>query len=134
MRKLLVVPVLFLLMVSCGRKEWKQTDDGVLLRLQPASPAETSMLKVSVVTDRIIRVTAVPGKSFSDAKSLIVVDQAPVPPFTVTGEEGFVTVAAAEVRAKVSLATGQVTFLDGNGNLITSEREGGRSFSPIEVE
>ncbi|NLX28619.1 MAG: DUF5110 domain-containing protein [Bacteroidales bacterium] len=134
MRKLLVVPVLFLLMVSCGRKEWKQTDDGVLLRLKPASPTETSMLKVSVVTDRIIRVTAVPGKSFSDAKSLIVIDQTTVPPFTVTEEEGFVTVSAAEVKAKVALATGQVTFLDGNGNLITREREGGRSFFPIEVE
>jgi len=121
-------------MVSCGRKEWKQTDDGVLLRLKPASPTETSMLKVSVVTDRIIRVTAVPGKSFSDAKSLIVIDQTTVPPFTVTEEEGFVTVSAAEVKAKVALATGQVTFLDGNGNLITREREGGRSFFPIEVE
>lgn len=134
MKKLLFLPVLFLLMVSCGQKEWEQTDNGVLVRLKPASPAETSMLKVSVVTDRIIRVTAVPGNSFSEAQSLIVIDQAAVPAFTVTEEEGFVTVSAAEVKAKVALATGQVTFLDGNGNLITSEREGGRSFSPIEVE
>jgi alpha-D-xyloside xylohydrolase len=134
MKKLLFLPVLFLLMISCGQKEWEQTDNGVLVRLKPASPTETSMLKVSVVTDRIIRVTAVPERSFSDAKSLIVIDQATVPPFTVTEEEGFVTVSAAEVKAKVALTTGQVTFLDGNGNLITSEREGGRSFSPIEVE
>ena len=134
MKKLLFLPVLFLLMISCGQKEWEQTDNGVLVRLKPASPTETSMLKVSVVTDRIIRVTAVPERSFSDAKSLIVIDQTTVPPFTVTEEEGFVTVSAAEVKAKVALATGQVTFLDGNGNLITSEREGGRSFSPIEVE
>lgn len=134
MKKLLFLPVLFLLMISCGQKEWEQTDNGVLVRLKPASPAETSLLKVSVVTDRIIRVTAVPERSFSDAKSLILIDQTTVPPFTVTEEEGFVTVSAAEVKAKVALATGQVTFLDGNGNLITSEREGGRSFSPIEVE
>lgn len=121
-------------LASCSQKEWEQTDNGVLVRLKPASPTETSMLKVSVVTDRIIRVTAVPERSFSDAKSLILIDQTTVPPFTVTEEEGFVTVSAAEVKAKVALATGQVTFLDGNGNLITSEREGGRSFSPIEVE
>ncbi len=121
-------------LASCSLKSWEQTENGAVIRLKPVAEGSASLMKVSVVNDQVIRVTAVPGKNFSDAKSLVVIDQETAPQFTVTEAEGVVTVASARVKANIAMATGRVTFTDENGNLLLQEKEGGRSFSPIEVE
>ncbi len=121
-------------LTSCAPKTWEQTENGAVIRLKPVVEGSASLMKVSVINDQVIRVTTVPGKNFSDAKSLVVIDQETAPQFTVTEAEGVVTVASARVKANIALTTGQVTFTDENGNLLLQEKEGGRSFSPIEVE
>ena len=134
MKKLLLLPAILLMMASCSQKVWEQTESGVVIRLKAMAEAPAILLKISVVNDQTIRVTAVPGKKFSDAKSLVVIDQKTKPQFTLLEEEGYVTVATARVKARMALATGQVIFTDENGNLLLEEREGGRRFTPIEVE
>lgn len=134
MKKLWLLVVMCLALASCTQQSWEKTQNGAVIRLKAASKSEASTVKVSVVNDNIIRVTAVPGKSFSKAGSLVVIDQETTPQFTVLKEEGSIIVATSGVNARVSLATGQVTFTGEDGSLLLQEREGGRRFTPFEAE
>jgi len=134
MKKLWLLVVMCLALASCIQQSWEKTQNGAVIRLKAASKSEASTVKVSVVNDNIIRVTAVPGKSFSKAGSLVVIDQETTPQFTVLKEEGSIIVATSGVNARVSLATGQVTFTGEDGSLLLQEREGGRRFTPFEAE
>ena len=59
----------------------------------------------------------------------------PSVPFECTEDESFVTVKTESVIARVDRRTGEVVFLDMEGNIILQENQGGgKSFSPIEVE
>ena len=66
-------------------------------------------------------------------QSLMVVKQTTKPKYTVTDEGGEVRVSTSRVQAVVSKQTGQVRFLDAQGNSIVSEARDGKSFAPYRV-
>ena len=82
----------------------------------------------------LIRVSATPDRKFADTPSLVIVPQDSVPHFDVTDTDSTVSVSTSSITATVSLADGEVLFYDKDGKLILAEDEGGRRFTPIEVE
>lgn len=95
-----------------------------------ATPGGSVRLKV--VGDKIIRVSASPEKSFPADSSLIVIPQESKPRYK-TGEKGrYVWVETSAVKATVDKKTGEVTFFDNKGKKILQEAE--RTFKPITVE
>lgn len=123
-----------LIAVSCSTGKYEKSDRGVTVNV--ASTGENSVRKVrlQVLGDKIIRVSATPDKKFVADNSLVTVPQDNKTEYTVAETDSTVSVITAEVKATVSLSTGDVKFYDKEGKLIVSEAPGGREFKPIEVE
>jgi alpha-D-xyloside xylohydrolase len=90
-------------------------------------------VRLEVVGEKIIRVSATPDSRFAKDQSLIVIPPAEKTDFTVSETDSTVSVETSQVRATVAYATGQVSFYDTDGNAILEE-EAYREFKPIEVE
>lgn len=91
-------------------------------------------VRLQVINDKIIRVSASPDKEFPEDSNLVVIPVDAKPEYTVTEKDGDVTLTTSEISAVVSEKTGAVTFYDKNGKKILQENENGRSFKPINVE
>jgi alpha-D-xyloside xylohydrolase len=118
---------------GCGPKGYKKVDTGVVVT--PSENQGTRKVKLEVVTDRIIHVIATPTDSFPTAPSLmrVALDEQPTK-WEVTEAGDSITVSTAELKATVSLKTGEVSFYDSAGKLVTSEHDGGgRQFTPVDV-
>ena len=118
---------------SCSGEPYERTDNGMTVRLNGKSDYPGQAVRLQVVNDRIIRVTAVPSGEFPESVSLMAL---PLPSgksdFTIEKGEGLITLSTSSLSAEVSLKTGEVRFTDRDGNLFLAEQEGGgRSFSPV---
>jgi alpha-D-xyloside xylohydrolase len=137
MRKLLLfIPAAVILFTMCTQTVWKKTDNGVIIKLKSGSSDVPKLMKLEILNDGIIHVLASPVKSFSEEKSLCVIDRDyPDPFFNVKQERDTLIVSTDRIIAKVSIVTGQVIFCDQNEKILLSERPGGgKSFAPITVE
>lgn len=135
MNKILIFSALLFVFAACTQKVWEKTSEGVVIypKNKPDHGAQAIALKV--INDRIIRIQASPTKQFSENKSLCVVDKASEPTtFEVTEIGDSIVLSTAKIVAKVSTATGEVTFYDENNRKILKERRNGKSFSPVSVE
>lgn len=135
MNKLLIVSFAALFLSACSQKVWEKTSRGVLIHptAQPANGAKTIALEV--VNDQIIRVVASPAGELTESKSLAVVDSlGKQVSFEVVEQNDSIILSTSRLKAKVSMATGDVKFYDENNRLILQERETGKSFTPISVE
>ncbi len=91
-------------------------------------------VRLKVINDKIIRVSATPGDKFPEDASLVVLPVKGTPKYTVTESDGNVNIITSEIKAVVSEKSGAVTFFDKSGKKILQERQNGRAFSPIKVE
>ncbi len=125
-----------LLFMSCIKPEYEKTKDGVIVCLQQAKNNDLKKIRLQVINDKIIHVSATPEDKFSDEKSLIIVPlNALKIPFVVETKNGTVVLSTKSVKAYVDLTTGEVKFSDLKGNPILRENKGGgKSFIPVNVE
>jgi alpha-D-xyloside xylohydrolase len=119
-----------LLIYGCApvSERYRITDEGVLV-FPDADAVKT--LRINVITDDIIRITATPADSFSSRQSLMV---APAERkktfFNVTESSGTLSLTTASLEVRVNLQTGELLFLDSSGALLLREKHGGgKSFS-----
>lgn len=105
--------------------------DGVVVRPAEATAAD---VRLQVVDDRIIRVSADLDGDFARSPSLMRVPIQGTHAFKVTQSADSVRVQAAGIAAEVSLHDGQVKFFDAAGKPLLSERDGGRGFTPVTIE
>jgi alpha-D-xyloside xylohydrolase len=137
MGKTLLVSTLFLAfaLTSCTQKPgYEKLADGILLNL--GDGADARMVKLTVVSESIIHVTASPTDSFPKSPSLVVVPQTgSAPEWSVEEAEGDVSIITNSLRAKVSMSTGEVVFTDPSGQIILQEKNGGgKVFTAATVE
>jgi len=130
----LLSAALALVMSGCAEGKYSKNDNGITVNVTPTAENGVRKVRLQVLGDKIIRVSATPDKKFPEDGSLVVVPQEEKTQFTVEESDSAISVITTEVRATVSLATGDVKFYDKSGKLIVAEADGGREFSPIEVE
>ena len=95
---------------------------------------QARVVRLQVVNDRIIRVQATSADELPQKpQSLMIVEQKEKPKFEVRQDEQAVYVKAAAVQAMVNKQTGQVTFLDGDGQKLAGEAKDGKQFWPYRV-
>ncbi len=123
-----------LALVSCGSHGYKTDKNGIVVNVDSKGENDVRKVRLQVLSDKIIRVSATPDNFFSNDTSLVVVDQKSKPEFKVEETDSTVSVVTASVKATVSLSSGDVKFYDKDGKMILAEADGGREFSPIEVE
>jgi alpha-D-xyloside xylohydrolase len=125
MKKCRFLLILFLpCLLGCGAS-FETMPDGVVV---------DKKIRLQVVTDDIIHVTAVPKSRFPDKKSLIAVNNGTkTTGWDVNEENGKVILKTSTLHASVSLSTGEIVFTDAQGNILLAEKQGGgKSFTPFE--
>lgn len=131
------VILLLALLSGCaatGAGAFEKTDDGLLFRFDDAAEGGTRLLRITVCSDSIIRVTATPDRFFSVRQSLMV--QNPLvrrASWSVREEKGIVTLSTSSLSVRVDPASGSVSFFDRSGRPVLAERPGGRSFTAAEA-
>ena len=114
---------------------FKQDGNSVTVKVQNPAVNGPALVRLEVMGENIIRVSATPEKKFADPQSLIILPVQEQTPFTVAQNGDTVTVATSSVTANVLASTGEVWFTDENGEMILREEAGGgKSFEPIKVE
>ena len=135
MRRSILFAAAFLVFSFSPVKNWEKTGNGVIINLSDESGRSAGKMKVEVISDKIIHVMASPGQSFSLQKSLSVIDRMPSKTkFKITSNKKNVNISTSEIKAQISLLTGQIIFSDNNNNIILEEMERGKTFSPVSVE
>lgn len=130
LRRLALAVALAACSASAAATTWQRTGDGVTVRPEAEGAAA---VRLQVVADDIIRVTADPGASFERSPSLMrAADSGATPAFEATEADGRLRIAAARISAEVSMDDGRVAFFDAEGRPLLAERA--RSFAPVEIE
>jgi alpha-D-xyloside xylohydrolase len=128
MKKKRLFPLVFftLCIQFCYADHIEKLKDGLLIRLEKPTAGGTKQVKLQVISDRIIRVTASANDSISTTPSLIsIVSGTPAVKWTSDEKDNKITLKTTELMATVDLATGEVVFMDKAGNTILQEKKGG---------
>ena len=124
---------LLAVVTSCG-SDYTLDASGVTVKISHEKPGDARMVRLQVVGEKIIRVSATPDGAFADPASLVVLPQQGTTEFTVSQDNDTVTVATSYINASVVTTTGEVWFTDTDGNLLLREQiDGGKHFTPIEA-
>ena len=108
---------------------------GVIIYPDINLSGNTRAIRLQVITDKIIRVTASPNLKFPEVQSLITVYDFMSKNYTLIKKSDRVILKTPSVTASVLLSTGAVSFTDKSGNPILMERQNnGRSFTPAVFE
>ena len=100
-----------------------QTKDGVIIFTDPIFTGSTKAVKLEVVSDNIIRVTAAPGKEIVAAQSLVTIySKKSDLSWNVVSSKETLALKTKKLTAIVDLKTGAVTFRDANGKKILIEK------------
>lgn len=133
MKHVLLALVAIILLINCGQGYEKKAN-GIVLKLQPTKETDARTLQIKFCADNIVRVTASPGDKFSSRPSLIVENQDWEPVnWKLTEIDSQLVLSTAKLQVRVSPQTGEIAFLDANGNPVLNEiAGGGKSFTPAE--
>jgi alpha-D-xyloside xylohydrolase len=124
-----------LLLAACSGQQYQITDDGVILNLKQEKKADVKKLRLQVLGDELIHVSATPDKDFPKDSSLIIVHGIQPVPFEVDDDGDSIMLSTSRLKVMVSKLDGGIKFKDNDGRVILAEKPGsGRTFSPIEVE
>ena len=136
MERILSIALGILLFVSCTSTEIEKTAHGIIVRLQPQNSREARNIRLQVVNEMIIHVSATSEKNFSTENSLITQPGLTFSDkFTVDEKEDRVILSTDSLDVVILLETGEIAFLNKNGEPILQEQKGGgKTLIPIEVE
>ena len=124
-----------LLVLGACADVYKVTENGVSVKVQQPSEDGPTLVRLEVMGEKIIHVSATPERKFADPESLVIIPAKEKTGFAVEQNEDTITVSTSEIKANVLASTGEVWFTDMDGKVLLREDEGGgKSFSPIEVE
>lgn len=124
-----------LLLAACSVPQYQLTDDGVILNLKHEKKEGANKLRLQVLGDELIHVSATPDKDFPKDSSLIIVPGLKTVPFQVDNAGDSIMLSTSRLKVMVSKLDGGIKFKDKNGHVILAEKPGGgKTFLPIEVE
>ena len=122
------------IMLSCSNSGYELTKDGVIVDVVTVQDAGARKVRIEVMGEKLMHVSATPEKKFADTKSLVIVPGGEKTPFQVEDLGETVAVKTSALTATVNKATGQVIFIDATGKQLLAEEEGGRTFQPFEAD
>ena len=118
-----------LFFVSCTQESY------VSVEVQNPVPGGPKYVRLEVMNDKVIHVSATPEDSFKDPESLVVLEPQCKSEYEVFENGDTVVVKTSKVKASVLRTTGEVWFTDLDDNMLLREQNGGgKSFDPIEVD
>jgi alpha-D-xyloside xylohydrolase len=92
-------------------------------------------IRLTVITDEIVRVTATPRDSFpKDLSLMIAPGLEPTGNWKIHESENDIAILTSALRVNVSRKTGAVTFTDTTGMVVLQEASGGKTFEATQLE
>jgi alpha-D-xyloside xylohydrolase len=102
-----------------------KNENGIIVDL-PGDGPNGKKLRLEVISEKILRVTATPADTFSTAESLMVLPKSGrKTQWSVSQNADEVTLATSALKAKISLQSGGIVFTDSSGNILLQEKQGG---------
>ena len=125
---------ILLLISGCSEnRPYEKLENGIVITLPESQPG-AKKVRLEVITDDIIRVSATPADTFSTAESLMRVPVDASTEWSVQEADDRITITTRSLKATAIFNTGEVSFTDLDGNTIAQERQGGgKSFEPIQL-
>ena len=132
---LLKIFIFYLFIIQMSNvKSFKKTENGIILTVDEKDNAP-KLVRLEVINDKIIRVSASAEKDFNDGESLIIVDQETKTSFVISEDEDRIKLSTKSIIANVVKNTGEIKFTDKNGETILQEQfGGGKKFKPYSCE
>ena len=134
---LLKIFIFYLFIIQMSNiKSFKKTENGIILTIDQKENAP-KLIRLEVVNDKIIRVSASAEKDFNDGESLIIVDQdqETKTSFVISEDEDRIKLSTKSIIANVVKNTGEIKFTNKNGETILQEQYGGgKIFKPYSCE
>jgi alpha-D-xyloside xylohydrolase len=125
-----------LFFLSCATTGIEKTDNGIIVRVKQENSHTAKTIRLNVIDNNIIHVSAIPGKIFSDEKSLILrpgLKRSGTFSVYENGDE--VTLSTDSLDVVIRKSTGEIAFLNKKGETLLQENKGGgKTLTPIEVE
>lgn len=123
MRITVFVTAMALCAISCNVQEsYRKNEDGVTISIRNG---ETRTMILTVLSEKIIRVSAAPSDTITAKESLVALSRPAFNNWKVEENDAEVVVSTAMLKASVSTETGEVKFMDSEGAPILEEVEGG---------
>ena len=120
---------------ACSGRAVRHNDTGVIVKVQNQHDSGPQLVRLEVLGEKIIRVSATPERRFADPQSLVVLPVDTKTSFDVNQSGDTVTLSTSSLKAQVLISTGEVSFKDLTGQTILCEQKGGgKSFVPIAVD
>jgi len=118
------------------RGDFTKIADGIVVKLKSPIQDGTRLIKLQVVTDKIIHITATPLDSFPAFHSLMVEQKERTPSkWDVSGTAEGIELNTAFIHAHIELLTGEIQFRDNNGKIILSETKyGAKQFQKVTID
>ncbi len=129
MNKPILSTLLLAMLTACATPQYQVDGNSVIV-----NPKDGAKVRIQVINDKIVRVSATQEKDFVADASLITVPQEPYTDFEVKDEGDRVVITTPSLSVAANYQDGQVSYYDANGELYLAENAGGRSFKPITVE
>ena len=120
--------------ISGGAANYVKDSSGITFQIPASEKSAPQTVRVQVLGEKLIRVSAVEGDTIPLTESLVTVKQPEYTNYTVTQEGKRTVIATPDLQVAVNEADGQISFYDSKGKLILAENPGGRSFKPITID
>ena len=123
---------LILILGSCASREAYIRDDaGVTVKLGKRNDGGPRLVRIQVLDDKIVRVSATPERRFADPQSLVVLPQDTRPGFDMFEDDGSIFVCTDSLTVCISLETGELLFVDEDSEILLKEVDGGGKFFEV---
>jgi alpha-D-xyloside xylohydrolase len=106
--------------------EYRTTDNGILARVQSLN------IEVSFYTSSIVRVLKYPDGTAPASESFSVIASPVDTEVGITDNGDVVVLKSTDVKVELNLNTGQLTWYNSQGELLSSEKENGTEFTPFD--
>lgn len=131
----LLAALLFSIAVSAQQKNFRQTDNGIIVYPDSRFSGNIKSVCLRVMSDKIIRVIASSLEELLSDKSLLVIKQPSVAQWQVKENKESVELITSSVKATINLASGAVSFYDKNDKALLEEKLlAGRDIKQVMLE
>lgn len=103
------------MLMACSGGGYEKTSNGIIVNVEQQQPTDVRKVKVEVMGEKLIHVSATPEKNFSKAESLIIVPKKDKTDFSVEESEDAVSDKILRGVRHCIQSHGEVRFTDASG-------------------
>jgi alpha-D-xyloside xylohydrolase len=134
--KIIITLILSLILISCHNSSYQKLDNGVVIHPKLITKNIPQLLKIEILTPKIIHVKATRSSEFSSDKSLMAIAEKGIhTDFNLKELNDTLLISTSFLTVKIDLRTGNIHYADSAGKPILQELAGGgKTFTPISIE